>query len=286
MVPQVSPWVPHSPSWRTATCAQAAAQITPPAVWQGAYDPTTRTRFIPLELILGAYWNGSREPALPAGRFVESLWRGSATWTGPKGWRHRDTGESLMVYDRIRPGVSQKMAVRREGDAIGRVEDMLRDKAEQERIRAEVLFKPGDVKVLADPGKTEPVHFFLFERKRGHCEYFAAATTLVLQLNTDYSVDGVDAIAARYWEQGIRQIVALRDAHRGAVAANAKALALLDHLLLPPTVSIKRVAQRLGCTQPTAAKLVAARDNALSASFTVQMSQVSSVLASSRPVAS
>jgi transglutaminase-like putative cysteine protease len=28
---------------------------------------------------------------------------------------------------------------------------------------------------LADPGKTEPVHFFLFDRKKGHCEYFASA---------------------------------------------------------------------------------------------------------------
>jgi hypothetical protein len=28
---------------------------------------------------------------------------------------------------------------------------------------------------LKDPGRTEPVHFFLFERKKGHCEYFASA---------------------------------------------------------------------------------------------------------------
>jgi len=28
---------------------------------------------------------------------------------------------------------------------------------------------------LKDPGTTEPVHFFLFERKKGHCEYFASA---------------------------------------------------------------------------------------------------------------
>jgi protein-glutamine gamma-glutamyltransferase len=28
---------------------------------------------------------------------------------------------------------------------------------------------------LRDPGKTEPVHFFLFDRKQGHCEYFASA---------------------------------------------------------------------------------------------------------------
>jgi transglutaminase-like putative cysteine protease len=26
-----------------------------------------------------------------------------------------------------------------------------------------------------DPGRTEPVHFFLFDRKMGHCEYFASA---------------------------------------------------------------------------------------------------------------
>nr|MCU0922658.1 helix-turn-helix domain-containing protein [Burkholderiaceae bacterium] len=47
----------------------------------------------------------------------------------------------------------------------------------------------------------------------------------------------------------------------GAVARNAKALALLDHLLLHPTVSIKRVAHHLGCTQPTAAKLVASLES-------------------------
>ena len=28
---------------------------------------------------------------------------------------------------------------------------------------------------LADPGKQEPVDFFLFDRKKGHCEYFASA---------------------------------------------------------------------------------------------------------------
>jgi transglutaminase-like putative cysteine protease len=28
---------------------------------------------------------------------------------------------------------------------------------------------------LRDPGRTEPVHFFLFDRKQGHCEYFASA---------------------------------------------------------------------------------------------------------------
>ncbi|MBX3635566.1 MAG: Fic family protein [Rubrivivax sp.] len=53
-----------------------------------------------------------------------------------------------------------------------------------------------------------------------------------------------------------QDIVALRDAHRSAVARNAKALALIDHLMRQPTVSIKRVGQWLGCTAPTATKLV------------------------------
>jgi len=40
------------------------------------------------------------------------------------------------------------------------------------------------------------------------------------------------------------------------VARQAKALALIDHLLRQPTVSIKRVGTLLGCTAPTATKLV------------------------------
>lgn len=32
---------------------------------------------------------------------------------------------------------------------------------------------------LADPGSREPIDFFLFERKRGHCEYFASAFAIL-----------------------------------------------------------------------------------------------------------
>ena len=32
---------------------------------------------------------------------------------------------------------------------------------------------------LRDPGTTEPVHFFLFDRKKGHCEYFASAFAIL-----------------------------------------------------------------------------------------------------------
>ena len=53
-----------------------------------------------------------------------------------------------------------------------------------------------------------------------------------------------------------RDIVALRDMHRADVARNAKALTLLDHLFRHPTVSVNSVARLMGCTFPTASKLV------------------------------
>jgi transglutaminase-like putative cysteine protease len=34
-----------------------------------------------------------------------------------------------------------------------------------------------------DPGGTEPVHFFLFDRKKGHCEYFASAFAVLARVS-------------------------------------------------------------------------------------------------------
>ena len=56
--------------------------------------------------------------------------------------------------------------------------------------------------------------------------------------------------------QTARDIVALRETHRAAVTRNAKALTLLDHLFRQPTVSVKSVAKTMGCTFPTASRLV------------------------------
>jgi Fic family protein len=64
------------------------------------------------------------------------------------------------------------------------------------------------------------------------------------------------SVTARVATQTARDIVALRDSHRGAVAKNAKALLLLDALYRQPTISAGKVAQTLSCTFPTAAKLV------------------------------
>lgn len=34
---------------------------------------------------------------------------------------------------------------------------------------------------MESPGRTEPIHFFLFERKQGHCEYFSSAMAIMLR---------------------------------------------------------------------------------------------------------
>ena len=81
-------------------------------------------------------------------------------------------------------------------------------------------------------------------RQQGHWEQWLA-----------FFLRGV-SVTARSATRTAQDIVALRDSHRTAVASNAKALALLDQLLRQPTVSVNRVAQLIGCTFPTASKLV------------------------------
>ncbi|MBL8331002.1 MAG: Fic family protein [Rubrivivax sp.] len=81
-------------------------------------------------------------------------------------------------------------------------------------------------------------------REQGHWEAWVA-----------FFLRGVSG-TARAATQTAHDILALRGTHQQAVARHAKALALIDHLLRQPTVSIKRVGALLGCTAPTANKLV------------------------------
>jgi hypothetical protein len=103
--------------------AWAGASRAADDVWAAAYDEAAQTRYIPLELILGAEWSGKREIVMPHGSFTESVARDPSTWYGPSEWQHPDTGGKLMVYDRRRRGVGQKFALRADDTAIGRVAD-------------------------------------------------------------------------------------------------------------------------------------------------------------------
>jgi transglutaminase-like putative cysteine protease len=66
---------------------------------------------------------------------------------------------------------------------------------------------------LADPGSREPVDFFLFARKKGHCEYFASAFA-VLARAADIPVRQVNGFLGGEWNE-YRGYVAVRagDAH-------------------------------------------------------------------------
>jgi len=110
-----------------------------------------------------------------------------------------------------------------------------------------------------DGALTRPLLYLSLYLKAHRAEYYDRLTAIRQQGHweawTKFFLRGVSA-TARAATRTAQDIVALRDMHRGAVRRNAKALALLDHLMLQPTVSIKRVAALLGCTPPTAAKLV------------------------------
>ena len=99
-----------------------AALLAAVPVAAGAQD-----RYIPLELILGAPWNGAEALAYPAGTFQEKVAEAPSVWVGPREWKHPRTGEMLTVYDRARASrrsqVDQIFAVRRDRAAIGRVAD-------------------------------------------------------------------------------------------------------------------------------------------------------------------
>jgi hypothetical protein len=87
------------------------------SAWQRAYDPTTRTRFIPVELWTGALWDGTQEirmapAALEFGRRGDKSIKGPTTWNG------------IEVYERpYRDNKLQLFAIRPDRTGLGRVFD-------------------------------------------------------------------------------------------------------------------------------------------------------------------
>jgi len=86
------------------------------AAWQRAYDPATRSRFIPIELWTGAPWDGTQEirmtaAALTFGRRGEKFIKGPTTWNG------------IDVYERFDGGKLQRFALRDDRTGLGRVYD-------------------------------------------------------------------------------------------------------------------------------------------------------------------
>jgi Fic family protein len=106
---------------------------------------------------------------------------------------------------------------------------------------------------------SRPLLYLSLFLKAHRAEYYDRLTAIRLQGHWEqwllFFLRGVSttALAAT---QTAHDIIAMRDAHRATVAKNAKALTLLDHLFRNPTVSVNSVAKRMGCTFPTASRLV------------------------------
>ncbi len=101
------------------------AKLGTKQVWEAATDQASQTRFIPMQLVVPAAWDGTRRIDLPPTTGFDAE---GTVWTGPQEWRNPYTGQMLMIYDRRRTtrregSVEQKMAVRVDGSAIGRVYD-------------------------------------------------------------------------------------------------------------------------------------------------------------------
>ena len=109
----------------TVAAQWSTARLGPKEIWDAATDRAAQSRFIPMQLIVPGPWDGTRRIDLPIAEAFDSE---GTKWTGPEQWQNPHTKQVLTVYDRRRTNrregsVEQKMAVRADGSAIGRVYD-------------------------------------------------------------------------------------------------------------------------------------------------------------------
>jgi hypothetical protein len=102
-----------------------SSRVGEQAAWDAAYDPASGTRFIPMQLVVPAIWDGARRLDRPAASFSQPS---GTSWRGPEAWRDPYTGATIEAYDRRRENrregsVAQKIALRTDGTGIGRVYD-------------------------------------------------------------------------------------------------------------------------------------------------------------------
>lgn len=110
-----------------------------------------------------------------------------------------------------------------------------------------------------DGALSRPLLYLSLYLKANRAEYYDRLTAVRTKGDWEqwlaFFLRGV-SITARIATQTARDIVAMRDAHRTAVARNARALTLLDEMYRQPTLSVNRVMKIVDCTFPTATRLV------------------------------
>ncbi|MFG6431614.1 Fic family protein [Roseateles sp. LYH14W] len=113
--------------------------------------------------------------------------------------------------------------------------------------------------LCAEGALSRPLLYLSLFLKTHRAEYYDRLTAIRSQGHWEpwvgFFLRGVSQ-TARAATQTARDIVQMRDTHRSAVAKNARALALLDRLLVQPSVSAPRAAEWLQCSFPTALKLL------------------------------
>ena len=106
---------------------------------------------------------------------------------------------------------------------------------------------------------TRPLLYLSVFLKAHRAEYYDRLTAIRTHGHWEawlkFFLRGISS-TARAATQTARDIVALQAAHRAAVANNAYALKLLDHLYQQPYINAKTCAQITGCSMPTAIKLL------------------------------
>jgi Fic family protein len=115
--------------------------------------------------------------------------------------------------------------------------------------------------ILCEEGAlSRPLLYLSVFLKANRSEYYDRLTAIRHQGHWEqwlkFFLRGV-SVTARAATRTARHIMVMRESHRNDVLKSAKALKLLDYLCQQPLVSVKKVAQVVGCTVPTALKLVA-----------------------------
>jgi hypothetical protein len=87
------------------------------SAWERAYDPATRTRFIPVELWTGAPWDGAHEIRMAPAAELKFGKRGDQSIKGPSAWN------GFQVYERMSRDKLQRFAIRDDQTGLGRVYD-------------------------------------------------------------------------------------------------------------------------------------------------------------------
>lgn len=100
----------------------AASGATDWSAWERAYDPSAKTRFIPVELWTGAPWDGTHAIAMTPASLAFGT-RGEKSVSGPMDWTPPGASGPIKVYERLNQGKRQLFTLTNDATGLGRVFD-------------------------------------------------------------------------------------------------------------------------------------------------------------------